>query len=309
MNTLSDAIPDAAPEAQAAAQPLAATRPFYWSVRRELWEHRSLYIAPLIAAGVMLFGFLVGARTALYGRMHLTTNLDAEGQRVALALPYHFVGFVIIITGLIVAVAYCVGALHTERRDRSILFWKSLPVSDLTTVLSKASIPLVATPVIAFAVTIALQLAMLLLNAIAFLLHGDSLERLSAIPLPEMTVVLAYGLVTLTLWYAPIYGWLLLVSAWARRAAFLWAVLPPLGVCVLEKFAFDTSNFASLLGDRLTGGFSAAFTGGLRGRAGIGLDQLDPGKFLTTPGLWGGLVFAAGFLAAAVWLRRRREPL
>ena len=57
---------------------------------------------------------------------------------------------------------YCLDALYGERRDRSILFWKSLPVSDLTTVLSKASIPIVVLPLLTFAVTVATQLIMLL---------------------------------------------------------------------------------------------------------------------------------------------------
>ena len=129
-----------------------------------------------------------------------------------------------------------------------------------------------------------------------------------------MSLVLLYGLTVLALWYAPIYGWLLLVSGWARRTTFLWAVLPPLALCVVEKIAFNTSYFASMLAYRL-GGFDDAFSVKAHGTAAhaeppqVDLAQLDPARFLSTPGLWVGLAFAAAFLAAAVWQRRRREPI
>ena len=82
----------------------------------------------------------------------------------------------------VVGVFYCLDALHGERRDRSILFWKSLPVSDLTTVLSKASIPLVILPLITFAIVIATQLIMLLLSSAAMLISG--LSATAPAPLP-----------------------------------------------------------------------------------------------------------------------------
>jgi ABC-2 type transport system permease protein len=116
------------------------------------------------------------------------------------------------------------------------------------------------------------------------------------------------------LWHAPIYAWLLLVSGWARRATFLWAVLPLLAVGVFERIAFRTTHFANLLHRRLLGFAWDAFNFKTPDGAPIDphfvpLTQLTPGKFLTTPGLWIGLIFAAIFLAAAVRLRRNREPI
>ena len=310
MNTLSDALPDSVPGAEAATATMSATRPFYWSVRREIWEHRSLYIAPLVAAGFVLFGFLLSARTTLAVRLHKVYAIGDLAAHKALVIPYLIAAVVVILTGFVVAVVYSLGALHNERRDRSVLFWKSLPVSDLTVVLSKASIPLLVVPAILFAVTVALQLVMFLLNAAALMLHGLSPSMLwNEVPLPEMSVVLAYGLITQALWGAPIYGWLLLVSSWAKRVTFLWAVLPPLGLCVVEKLAFDSSNFAHLLGQRLTGGYAAAFNSPVQGRMTLGLGDLDPVGFFTSMGLWGGLIFAAAFLGGAVGMRRYREPI
>ena len=281
-------------------------RPFYWSVRRELWEHRSLYIAPMAAAGVVLFGFLISAMNLAHFR-HAVMSLSPEKRAVVATIPYDIAAVAIIMTGLIVGVLYCLGALHNERRDRTILFWKSLPVSDLVTVLSKASIPLVVLPAIVFAVIFVLQLIMLAINAAVLLADGMG-PPTAQVLLPQMTLVLVYGLVVLALWYAPIWGWLLLVSAWARRTPFLWAFLPPLALIVLEKIAFDTNYVGDLLTYRL-GGYAQAFASEPRGANPYHLPGLDPVRFLSNPDLWTGLAVAAAFLAAAVWVRRYREPI
>ena len=215
------------------------------------------------------------------------------------------------VTALIVAVFYCLGALHNERRDRSILFWKSLPVSDLTAVLAKVIIPMVVLPVITIVVICALHLFMLLIGTAALLAHGfNPTPFWTQVPWLRVELTLLYLLVTLSLWYAPIYGWLLLVSAWAKRAPFLWAVLPPLAISLLEKIAFDTSNFGSMVRYRLHGGFSEAFdvNDAAVGHRMMQLPRMDVAQYLSSPGLWVGLVFAAGFIAAAVWMRRYREP-
>src|SRR5437870_6458459 len=120
----------------------AATQRFYWSMRRELWENRSIYIAPLMVAIVVLFGFLVST-IGLPERRRAVLLLDPAKARAAIEAPYDMAAIMLILTAFIVGVFYCLDALHGERRDRSILFWKSLPVSDLTTLLSKATIPLV----------------------------------------------------------------------------------------------------------------------------------------------------------------------
>src|SRR5438132_12593891 len=129
MNTQSNAMPESLDSQRIAPAAMSATRPMYWSVRRELWENRSIYIAPLAVAAVTLFGFLI----ATIGRALSTT--DPAERRALLEEPYTFAALLIMGTTFVVAVFYCLDALHGERRDRSILFWKSLPVSDLTTVL------------------------------------------------------------------------------------------------------------------------------------------------------------------------------
>jgi ABC-2 type transport system permease protein len=256
------------------------------------------------AAVVVLFGFLI----ATIGRamsMH-----DPARRAAVLTEPNSFAELLIMGTAFIVGVFYSLDALHGERRDRSILFWKSLPVSDLTTVLSKASIPLVVLPLLSFALIVATQWIMLLLSTAAMLGSGLSVAPLWAhMPLFPMWLLLFYHLLTVhVLWYAPIYGWLLLVSGWARRAAFLWAALPWAAICAVEKIAFNTSHFGALLQYRFGGRpESAAFAAG--GSSMDPLRHLNPGQFLLSPGLWIGFAVAAAFLAAAVRLRRNREPL
>ena len=312
MNTQSNAIAESfdAPGASPAA--LLPTRPLYWSVRRELWEYRSIYVAPLIAAAVYLLGYSISL-IWLPRSVRLLVALHPVDQRVQLAMPYAHAGMLITATAFIVGIFYCLDALHGERRERSILFWKSLPVSDRTTVLSKAGIPFVVLPLLVFASTVILQLIMLLLSGAVLLVSGASSATPWAPPLFEMQLVLFYSLTVMLLWHAPIYCWMLLVSGWARRATFLWAVLPPLAIATLEYIAFHTSYLGSLLQNRLFGFTASAFD--LTDKAGVPIDphfiplaQLAPGRFLSSPGLWIGLIFAAICLAAAVRLRRYQGP-
>src|SRR5213079_2727315 len=286
-----------------------ATRPLYWSVWRELWENRSIYIAPLAVAVVVLFGFMIST----YGmpeRRRAVLLLDPAKQRALIGQPYDVAAMMLIFTAFIVGVFYCLDALHGERRDRSILFWKSLPVSDLTTVLSKVTIPLVVLPLVSFAIVVCVQLIMLLETSVVLIFHGVSPATTWAhVPVFQNWLVLLYGLVALALWHAPIYGWLLLVSGWARRATFLWAMLPLLAIGIFERITLGTSHFGSLVMKRLMGFAPGAFDFNLHHSIAIdSLTQLTPGRYLSTPGLWIGLVVAAAFLAVAVRLRHYRGP-
>ena len=283
------------------------TRPMYWSVWRELWENRALYFAPLLVSAVELFGFAIST-IGMPQRRRAVLLLDPDQQRAAVARPYDLVAVMLVATALIVGVFYCLDALYGERRDRSVLFWKSLPVSDLTTVLSKASVPLMILPAIIFAVIVATQLVMLFWSSVILLPSGLSATTWSRYNLFEHSLLQLYSFVVLSLWHAPIYGWLLLISAWARRAAFLWAALPLLAIGVLEKIAFNTTYFVAFLKYRFIGHVATAFTLKANGRL-DSFSQLTPGNFFSTPGLWIGLLFTAVFLAAAVRLRRYREPI
>ena len=276
----------------------------YWSVRRELWENRSIYIAPVAVAGVVLFGFLI----ATIGRAVAT--VDPARKAAVLAEPNSFAAVLIMGTAFIVGIFYSLDALYGERRDRSILFWKSLPVSDLTTVLSKLTVPLIILPLLSFTIAVVTQFVMLLLSSAVLLGSGLSVGTLWArMSFFHMSLMLLYHILTVHgLWYAPLYGWLLLVSAWAPRAPFIWAFLPPFVIWGVEKIAFQTSYFLAMLQYRLTGpqpSTATAQSGNLMEM----MSALTPAQFFSTPGLWGGLAVAAIFLAVAVRLRRYREPI
>jgi ABC-2 type transport system permease protein len=308
MNTPWPAVPEPALGAQVDAPvALPATRPLYWSVRRELWENRSIYVAPLIAAAVFLFGYSISTIT-LPKRMRAALALDPSQLPAFVATSFAMAATMIIMTGYIVGVFYCLDALYGERRDRSILFWKSLPVSDLTTVLSKASIPLVVMPLLALALAFATHLAMLLLSSLVLLASGLGVGALWAQRF-QMALVLPYGLAVHVLWHAPLWAWLLLISSWARRTPFLWAVLPPLALGVVERIAFQTTYFGSFMGYRVIGAMQKAFDFEPGSHRIKRLSQLDPLGFLGTPGLWIGLIAAAAFLVAAARLRRHRDPI
>jgi ABC-2 type transport system permease protein len=309
MNTQSNTMPDSHLESPMVAPvAISGVRRLYWSLRRELWEYRSIYVAPLASAAVFLFGFLIGT-IGLPARMRHLSALDPAQQREAVLVPYNMAAGLLMLTALIVGVFYTLDALHGERRDRSILFWKSLPVSDLTTVLSKASIPLLVLPLLAFTITVVLQLIMLLLSSAVLLGNGLNVGMLwTQLSFVQMSLLLLYHLLTVhALWYAPFYGWLLLVSGWARRAAFLWAALPLLAIAIVEKVAFNTSYFTAMLQHRLDGASEAVVAPGT-----FPMDPMThvtPGHFLGNSGLWLGLAILAAFLAAAVRLRRYQGPI
>ena len=143
------------------------------------------------------------------------------------------------------------------------------------------------------------------------LVHGvNPVTTWAHVPFIQNWLVMLYGLIAIALWHAPIYGWLLLVSAWARRATFLWAVLPLIVIQIFEKITFNTQYIGKLLQHRLMGFAPHAF--GFHGHGHHTIDslvQLTPGRYLSSPGLWLGLLVAAVFLAAAVRLRRYRGPI
>ena len=292
------------------SQARIATRPLYWSTCREIWENRSIYVVPLIVAAVELLGFAVSTN-GLAERRRAVLLLDPAKTRAGIEAPYDIAAVMMIFTVFIVGVFYCLDALYGERRERSILFWKSLPVSDPTTVLSKMTIPLVILPLVAFAIIVCTQFAMFLMTSGVLLAHGMSpATTWTNVPFFQNWLVLLYGLVVIALWHAPIYGWALLVSGWVRRATFLWAALPPLAIAAFEKITFNTSYFSAMLKERVFGFAPNAFD--FAGRHNPTVDsliQLTPGRYLCTPGLWIGLIFAAGFVIAAIRLRRYRGPL
>ena len=318
-------------------------------LRREFWEHKGgFFWAPIWAGGIsllltlmaLIFGEVAMRREAVSGLkvngQVMINGLDlnlitqkmspedvqklADGISLSTASamfwPLLVLGFVVFF--------YCLGSLYDERKDRSVLFWKSLPVSDRDTVLSKALSALVVAPTLAIAVGIACMVAFLLVLSVFVLLHHGNPFVLLWSPdnlLANAGVAIA-AIPVYALWALPSAGWLLLCSAWSKSKPFLWAIMIPVfaGVFIswfdlMNMFNLDSSWFwknvvAHLLGGVFPGTwFTVMDLGGLQvkelGNHLVLLKALY--SALATPQLWIGAGAGIAMIAAAVRLRRWRD--
>jgi len=301
---------------------------FGWLVRREVWETQAVWIAPAICVAVLIVSSIIGG--VQIGDVDFVASDPDTAEEIrafgpqgianlaglmllALAVP-----FFIVIT--FTQFFYAMDALYSDRRDRSVLFFKSLPVSDAETVLSKLATACVVIPAVALVGALVAQLLINLVLTVKF--AGTGLPLVEYLWHPRSwgpaLVATLYGTVAVMLWSVPVVGWLLFVSAVVPRSPFLWATLPPLALALAERIAFGTTHVGRLLVERLAGVPFAAFRdveqSGLAvkiGEAGKGpqsvLGMLRPLEFLADPGLWGGLIVGALFVAGAIWARRYRD--
>jgi len=309
------AMPPDVPPAPPVPQRVNPTDSLYWSIRRELWESKSIVIAPLAVAGLVLF-ILAMTAFGVPRRLRALPTDAARSREFAVAVsPLRTAPSPIVVTTLIVAFFFSLDALYGERRDRTILFWKSLPVSDRTTVLSKAIFPLAILPLIGFVLSIVVQLVLLGWTTMILIANGIDPQTLwGEVRLLEMPVILLYGIAAFTLWHAPMYGWYFLISGWARRAPILWALVPPIAASMIERMAFHTNYITAFQTRRFIGAYTAAFDVVMPANAKhypmiSRIEQINVGKFLSTPGLWLGLLFAVACFAVVIRLRRYREPI
>ena len=313
---LSNPAAAAPPVSMAVHQPLSRTMTIL--IRREFWEHRSLWIAPLIVAVLLVLTAIpvhIGnvssdAPDNIFGdarnRLSLFT-LILWGQTV----PQYLVM-------TIVVSFYLMDCLYSERKDRSILFWKSLPVSDATTVISKLLVGLVVVPLGVYLTAMVTGVLFQLIWALR-VAYG-SLPNISVawdtVAWLKVQGLMLYGLVISILWYAPLAASLLLVSAWARKNVFLWTTLPPLIAIIMERIAFGTRYTLHLLQYRTWGIWDAlgvdptppesAGHGRVVSLAKL-FDDVAMGKAFLNIDLWLGLAVAAVFVFAAIRIRRYRD--
>lgn len=295
-------------------------------VRREFWEHRGLWIAPLVVAIVLVVGSVFsgvhGGHIQINGQeLNALAAMNDERRAEVFGL---FIGGMMIphmIVMLVVLFFYLSDALYGERKDRSILFWKSLPVSDANTVVSKLVTALIAAPLIAFAASAVTGLLCYLI--IKAKLSGSAFDGFSAWNSAmwlRMTGIILMDLFIASLWYAPLGTYVLLVSGWAKRTVILWVVLPPLVVVITERWFLSSSYFAHFLGYRIAGLFSrmgTQFDDGapMKGAVihdrmahlGGALEKLNLSPLLMNPDLWLGLLAAAVMVLITIRLRRYRD--
>ena len=310
-----------------------------WLIRRELWEHKGMLVwAPAVIAA------LIAALALTAAFFDKNINLNENGSPSAVlsvtieggarthiieTMAQAYLGIsapILIVLGFLVFF-YCLGALHDERRDRSLLFWKSLPVSDAMTVLSKFLLAAVVAPLISLGIGFVLSLAVLIMGCLLLLSHGTNLfGQILLTPDLYLTPLRLFGLLPLyVLWALPTIGWLLMVSSMARSKVFLWAVGTPLvaGLLLLwsEKVlhlginaGWFVSNIVSrLLLSAMPGSWMIFDEGNIQLVRTQGRMALPETIFnaswatLANANVWIGAVAGAAMIAVAIWMRRRRE--
>jgi len=298
-------------------------------VRREMWEHRGFWMVPAVMSALLTlllmrvaFELFVNVEPDEIVRMNARIAEDARlatfmDQTHVAAMAFSSIGLAIGSIMMFVAFFYLLDSLYADRRDRSILFWRSMPVTDVQTVLSKLATVAIAAPLAAVGVLASAFVVWGALGAGVGLAVGFDHWWIGLNPLAwVLAVVQILGVVAGSmLIVAPFLGWLLLASAWAPRAPFLWATLPIAGVAILEEMAFETEYFLSTVFGHFEALFPKMFGEhfegfGLRGshgtiRVASGMDF--SGAFLLEPRLWIGLAIAAGLVAIAIRLRRLRD--
>jgi len=310
-----------------------------WLIKREMWEHKGMLVwAPTVIA--TLIGVL--ALFAAFLDKNITINSDGSPSEMlsvtlegkvrtqiieTMAQAYMAASApVLLVLGFLVFF-YCLGALHDERRDRSLLFWKSLPVSDSMTVLSKVLLACVVAPLITLAIGFVLSLVVLLTGALLLLSHGTNVfGELFLTPDLYLTPLRMLGLLPLyVLWALPTVGWLLMVSSMARSKVFLWAVGTPLVTALLLLWAdkamhiginsaWFVSNIVSRLLLSVVPGawlmFDKALLSMEHAPRRLPVPQTIFGESWSTLGnanVWIGVVAGVVMIAVAIWMRRRRE--
>ncbi|MGN2249869.1 ABC-2 transporter permease [Frateuria edaphi] len=320
----------------------------YWLVKREFWEHRGgFFWAPLVTGGIFLLlnimgiitAEVIGARHGIHigelgaARQHFAggnlqsviSQMDAgDMSQVGMALDmamYSSMALILVVLGFVVFF-YCLGAIYDERRDRSILFWKSLPLSDTETVLSKVVSATLVAPVIATLAGIAAGILQLLIVATTLSFHGINVWQLLMLAHPVRVTLNMIGQIPLyLLWALPSVGWLMACSAWARTKPFLWAIALPVATGLLVTWfgimgLFNLSAgwfWQNIVARALFSAFPGASliaSDGVIHTGNNNLDFMNLGntyQLLGSVNLWIGVAAGAALIAAAIWFRRQRD--
>jgi len=295
-------------------------------VRRELWEHKSLYVTPAVVALVLIltiltaFVFASGHQEIVDIGILGAQNIAGEGERRA-ALLALLIGNTIpfIFVGAILTTFYCLDSLYAERKSKSILFWRSLPITDAETVVSKFLTAALAIPLVAFVVIVIAHLLILLMTSVFVSIQGGSSMLLiwKSAPLFDAWAGMLVITLLLPIWFSPFIGWFLFVSAWAKRSPLLMAFLPLVLLPTLEYWVLRTH----LIFDAITTRFDhlplfkgidleqffndEKFVGNVDSVSLLGF--IDIGNFLTSPQMWAGVIVAGLFGTAAIYVRRYRD--
>jgi ABC-2 type transport system permease protein len=296
-------------------------------LRRELWEHRAIYVTPLVIGMIVSLLSVTGqisissfddaVNLAILG----VTNLSENERAAAINVLMVTVSTMFVFAMLILTIFYSLDALYAERKDKSILFWRSIPVTDADTVLSKLLTAMIVIPLVTFLVIIATHLVVLTVTSVWVGIRGANVWHLiwQAAPFLDNWLATLAFVLALPLWLSPFIGWFFLVSAYTRRSPLLAAFLPIIILPLLERSLIGTSLFAEAFFVR--SGKLPLFQGIDSAQyfieseeelhraveSGISLlSLLDIPGFVTNPGLWIGIIVCALLTTAAIYTRRYR---
>ena len=296
-------------------------------IRRELWEHRSIYVTPA-AIGIIVSLLMVTGQVAVSAMgQHVdfallgATALGENERAAALTGLMTLISLPMLFAMWILTIFYTLDSLYAERKDRSILFWRSIPVTDAETVTSKLLTALIVIPLITLLMIVVTQLMVLIITSVWVSIRGADAWYLiwSAAPLFDTWIVTLVVLLAVPLWWAPFIGWFLFVSAFTKRSPFLTAFMPLIVLPMLEKIFLNSSYLATAFADRLN---LPLFTGtdlsDLKldnmdevrtvAESGISLlSLLDLSGYFANPGLWAGMAVCGLLVTAAIYLRRYRD--
>ena len=325
----------------AASTPPHGTAKFKWLLKREYWENRGgFFWAPLITGAIIVgLNLILAVIGSIAARRSMGSSgfvfEDADPHKIGQALGA--MGDGMLLGGVIVACVvlafvvffYALGSLYDDRRDRSVLFWKSLPVSDSQMVLSKAAWALVLAPLWAIGVGLLIGVSLWVISALTITVNGVPAAHAvftQSHPMRIIGGVLA-SLPVYMVWALPTVGWLMFCSAWARSKPFLWAVLVPVLACVVISMttilpgvdiAHDkvwyTLAYRGLLS--VVPGAWYPVVGGVVGESGAintpddlagAIDLTRSWHAFASFDIWIGAIVGVALIAAAVRLRRWRD--
>ena len=282
-------------------------RKFTTLVLREVWEHHNLWRVPLILLLLVVlanFGFSgvaswVGLAPAEVSSQLVGTTLGSLGSIIFLVFSF-------------LVLFYLVDCLYAERKDKSILFWRSLPISDTQAVLAKLFVAAVLIPVIVWLTMVTAQVLTLVIQGG---LGSNTISLFTAVDLAVYWRNLLLVLILTALWTLPILTWFLFCSSWSKRTPFIAALAIPLVIILLDHILSFGIHLGGLIADRIPFGYSlgsgdGGFLIGLHGITTSHAHRLAFSElfvFFRQAELWFGLVVAAGFTAATIWIRRWRD--
>ena len=304
-------------------------------IRREYWENKGAFrTTPLVIGGIYIAFLLMSIFTTAHFDNEMYTFREAirmlaeqtpefrsvHGSEVMLGSSLFFT-----VVLAFVVFFYLLGALYDDRKDRSILFWKSLPASDTMTIASKLLSAMVLAPLLFWVIIVITQIIMAGIASLMVLSVGENPWTLflSVVNPFKAWALLLVSYLAASIWFLPMYGWLLLVSSFAPRIPLLFAVLPPVVFAILqvwitflETFTFNASLFG-LIGEWVANSpaiLTAQVHDG-QGTLALGMPLTKDFDHAVTVAnildrlfslqMAGGLAVAAVFLAGALWLRHR----